>query len=110
MAIRKLKSSNFGDSIRDHVLLSLEDHDSLFRTKDVVIHCRDGKLSTHSIILATMSEMLYAEMKTVTVSGSIDIIIPDYFTFEIKQFLCNIFNEENISTRIKLTIFSIFAG
>ena len=85
----KTKSKYFSGLILNYLTNSL--HDGGDMTADVEIHCNNGILQSHRLVLASLSDMLLKIFKQDTWDEKIVIMLPDFFTSElllcIKSFL-----------------------
>jgi len=79
----KFKSSP--DFILEYLSSSLSDGSDT--TADILIHCNDGVVSTHRLVLASISEMLSSIFKHDTWDEPITIILPDFDTRELSSYL-----------------------
>ena len=47
-------------------------------TSDVIIHCNDGTVSTHQLVLASLSPMMYQILKTMSSEEKLTILMPEF--------------------------------
>ena len=64
-------------------------------TSDVIIHCRDGSLSTYRLVLASISKMFYAELKENS-SEKLVIFMPEFSVKYVKHFFLSLYKLENL--------------
>ena len=73
------------DFILEYLSSSLSDGSDT--TADILIHCNDGVVSTHRLVLASISEMLSSIFKHDTWDEPITIILPDFDSRELSSYL-----------------------
>ena len=74
---------------------------------DVEITCRDGQISAHKLVLASISQMLYLEFKQNTWDDTLSIVLPDFSLPEVTTYLKSVYTCEDIS---KYSIFNQMIG
>ena len=47
-------------------------------TSDVIIHCKNGTISTHQLVLASLSPMMYQILKTMSSEEKLTILMPEF--------------------------------
>ena len=60
-------------------------------SQDVVIHCRDGHLAAHRLVLASVSNILYQEFRDNSHQGEVTIILPDFSRVQVRDFLADVY-------------------
>ena len=83
------------DVILQYLNGSLIDGDD--KTTDVMIHCKDGLVLTHKLVLASISKMLYSIFKLDSWDESISLIMPDFNIEEIKGYLEDLYKCTDIN-------------
>ena len=77
-------------------LSCLSDHSS---SSDVEICCRDGRVSAHRLILASISKMLYQTFKLSDAEeDKIVIILPDFSRCQVLELLNAVYNSRKLSS------------
>ena len=66
------------------------------QSSDVMLHCSDGVLSSHTLVLAAMSPMLYSALHNTNSDDDINILIPDFTVQNLSQFFKDVFRFSNM--------------
>jgi len=74
---------------------------------DVMLTCSDGQIYAHKIVLASISQMLYTELKQNIWDEIVSIIVPDYSLQEVTKYLKSIYTCQDMGT---LSIFDKIIG
>jgi len=56
---------------------------------DVIICCRDGTISTHQLVLASLSSMMYQVLKTISSEEKLIILMPEFSKYQVEGYFSN---------------------
>ena len=68
-------------------------------TSDVIIHCKDGTISTHQLVLASVSSMMYKILKTISSEEKLTILMPDFNILSVEEYFLS--HNEKIDNKLK---------
>ena len=81
---REKKSSRllWKEIISEHMSLgNIED-----KTLDVRIHCKDGTIFTHKLVLASINPMMYVAMKNIISDDTCTVLMPDFSVNQVEDY------------------------
>ena len=87
-----------------HYLKSSLKGQKIDKTTDVSIFCKNGSVPAHKLVLASISPMLYAEFKENCFDETVSIIMNDFTVQEVKNYLKDVYNNQNLTKYTSINV------
>ena len=68
-------------------------------TSDVIIQCKDGTISTHQLVLASVSSMMYQLLKTISSEEKLTILMTEFNILSVEEYFLS--HNEKIDNKLK---------
>ena len=73
-------------------------------TSDVIIHCKDGTIATHQLILASISPDMCQVLTTITIEEKLTILMPEFDVHQVEEYFWAKNKAQNFEKDSNLTL------
>jgi len=83
---------------KDNILNYLRSCRENLTNSDVIIHCNDGSVAAHKLVLGSISQMLFVEFSINLQDETMSVILPDFSSEQVSSYLDAIYNCRSVAS------------